>query len=461
MSRLLRVTAVRWALGIAAWSVVLALLLVGFVYWQTAQVMQEELAEAVRHEARYAASDPGAAAARIENWVREDLHNVHFAGIFGPDDVRLAGNIEALPPGVRFDGEVRRIGARVSIAGRERREDLWSVALRLPDGRALVVAHDTDEVDRVAQAVLRAIGLAAMPTLVLSVVGGAMLAGRGRRRIAATEAAIARLVRGDLSQRLPLGGADDEFDRLARNVNGMLDQIERLVEEVRGVGDAVAHDLRTPLTRLRARLERCRAQATTVEEFRDAIDQGLDWIDQTLGMVSAVLRIGEIEHGRRCESFADLDLAELVREVAEFIEPLAEEKAIAVTVLVEEGSHLVRGDRDLIFEALSNLLDNAVKFTPEEGRVAVGLEQRGSEVTVFVEDTGPGIPAGERERVFQRFYRAEPGRKAPGNGLGLALVGAVASLHGFAVSHHAAPHGGSRFELRCQLLPQVNAGQPR
>ncbi len=156
----------------------------------------------------------------------------------------------------------------------------------------------------------------------------------------------------------------------------MLDEIERLLKEVRSVGDAVAHDLRTPLTRLRARLERSREQAGTVEEFRDAIDQGLAWIDQTLAMVTAVLRIGEIEHGRRSAGFAAVDLATLVREAAELFEPLAEDGGVSLSVAVAPGLPSVRGDRDLLFEAVANLVDNAVKFTPPAAPCGSGSNRR-------------------------------------------------------------------------------------
>ncbi|MGY2046887.1 ATP-binding protein [Methylobacterium sp. JK268] len=438
----------RWTLGIAAWSMMLALLIFAFVYWQTARVMEADLAEHLGHELRFAASDPAQVAARIETWIHEDLHNVHFAGLFASDGGRQGGNLERMPVGIPPDGSVRRIGTQVVLAGRRLHEELWAAALALPDGRRLVIAHDTDEIDRLAQTVTRALGLALVPALVLSVAGGAVLAGRGRRRVATTEAAIERLRRGDLSQRLPVGEADDEFDRLARKVNALLDEIERLVEEVRGVGDAVAHDLRTPLTRLRARLEVSRDQARSVEEFREAVDQGLGWIDQTLAMVSAVLRIGEIEHGRRREGFADVDLTRVVGEAVEFIEPAAEDKGVAVRV--EAGTAcIVRGDRDLLFEALLNLLDNAVKFTPPGGLVAVGLARRDGGTMIAVEDSGPGIPPGERDRVFRRFYRMKASGPAPGNGLGLALVAAVADLHGFPLRLDGSALGGCRVELRC------------
>uniref|UniRef100_UPI00258C8D2F sensor histidine kinase n=1 Tax=uncultured Methylobacterium sp. TaxID=157278 RepID=UPI00258C8D2F len=291
------------------------------------------------------------------------------------------------------------------------------------------------------------------PTLVLSGLGGLVLAGRARRRLATTEVAVAEVMRGDLGRRLPVGRANDEFDRLAGTVNRMLDEIEHLVHEVQSVGDAVAHDLRTPLTRLRARLERSREQATSVAELHAAIDQGLAWIDQTLAMVTAVLRIGEIEHGRRRAGFAPVDLGEVVREAAEFFEPVAEDKDVALALAVDSGLPPVEGDRDLLFEAVSNLIDNAVKFTPASGTVRVAYAASEAGRAVVVSDTGPGIPEAERAQVFRRFYRAEPARHTPGHGLGLGLVAAIARMHGFSVAADVAPGGGARFTLLCPAGP--------
>lgn len=451
MAEFLRSTRLRWAAGIALWSVLLALATFAFVYWQTAAFLREELAETLRLEVRDAAADPAATARRVDTWIAMDLHARHAAGLFGPDKRRLSGNLLARPETLPIDGDAYRVPARVDLGEREIDDEIWAAALALPDGRIVVIAHDTDEIDRVRTTSLRALGLGLLPTLLVSGLGGLLLADRARKRLSATEAALERVVRGDLRQRLPIGTRDDEFDRLARNVNRMLDEIERLLGEVASVGDAVAHDLRTPLTRLRARLERTRDQAASVAEFRDAIDQGLAWIDQTLAMVTAVLRIGEIEHGRRIAGFAPVDLAQVVREVAEFFEPVADDKDIALDVAVEAGIPSIDADRDLLFEALSNLVENAVKFTPPGGQIRIGLTRSDRAALVAVEDSGPGIPASERDQVFRRFYRAERARHTPGNGLGLGLVAAISGLHGFTIEAEAAPSGGARLVLTCPL----------
>ncbi len=449
MTDLLRSTTFRWALGIALWSALLALAMFGFVYWQTAAFLREELAETLRLEVRAAAEDPAGAVARVETWIAMDRHATHYGGVYGPGGARRAGNLVALPPGLARDGDAARVGATIETTDGPLSDEIWATALALPDGGTVVIGHDTDEIDRVRATTLRALGLGLVPALVLSGLGGLVLASRARRRLAATEAALSEIRRGDLGRRLPVGTRGDEFDRLARDVNRMLDEIERLLKEVRSVGDAVAHDLRTPLTRLRARLERSREQAGTVEEFRDAIDQGLAWIDQTLAMVTAVLRIGEIEHGRRSAGFAAVDPATLVREAAELFEPLAEDGGVSLSVAVAPGLPSVRGDRDLLFEAVANLVDNAVKFTPPGGAVRVGLEPAETGCTIVVEDTGPGIPTEALAMIFRHFYRADEARRTPGNGLGLGLVKAIADMHGFRVEARNVASGGARFTIFC------------
>jgi len=453
MTEFLRSTTLRWALGIALWSVLLALTMFAFIYWQTAAYLREELAETLQLEVRAVAADPASAALRVDTWTAMDLHANHYGGLFGPDGARRAGNLDAIPDHLARDGDADRVSAVVQVAGRRIDDEIWAVALPLPDGSTVVIAHDSDEIDRVRVTTLRALGLGLVPTLALSGLGGLLLARRGRRRLAATEAALAEVMRGDLRRRLPVGTRGDEFDRLAANVNRMLDEIEHLMGEVRSVGDAVAHDLRTPLTRLRARLERSRTQARTVAEFHETIDQGLAWIDQTLAMVTAVLRIGAMEEGRRT-AFAPVDLGELAAAAVDLFEPAAEEKGVRLTLAITAGLPAIRGDRDLCFEALSNLLDNALKFTPQGGAVSVNLTHLGGAVSLAVEDTGPGLPATERDKIFQRFYRSEVARQTQGNGLGLSLVAAIAKLHAATVSVHPAATGGCRFDL---MFPAATA----
>jgi PAS domain S-box-containing protein len=223
-------------------------------------------------------------------------------------------------------------------------------------------------------------------------------------------------------------------------------QLEEALQEAKVVGDNIAHDLRTPLTRVRIRLERGREHAATLEEMREVADRAIAGLDQSLTTITALLRITEIEHSRRREGFSEVQLAALIREAADLYEPIAENKGVILRVEAPDGP-IVRGDRDLLFEAVANLVDNAVKFTPEGGRVELALLHHEAETVIRVSDTGPGIPEAEREAVTQRFYRSDKSRNTKGLGLGLSMVAAIIKLHSFGFRISSGP--GCTAEISC------------
>ncbi len=223
-------------------------------------------------------------------------------------------------------------------------------------------------------------------------------------------------------------------------------QLEEALQEAKVVGDNIAHDLRTPLTRVRIRLERGREHAATLEEMRAVADQAIAGLDQSLTTITALLRITEIEHSRRREGFSDVHLAPLIREAGDLYEPIAENKGVTLWVEASEGA-TVHGDRDLLFEAVANLVDNAVKFCPAGGRVELALLQQEGETVIRVSDTGPGISETEREAVTQRFYRSDKSRNTIGLGLGLSMVAAIMKLHSFHLRISAGP--GCTAEIAC------------
>jgi signal transduction histidine kinase len=219
-----------------------------------------------------------------------------------------------------------------------------------------------------------------------------------------------------------------------------------MIHALAGVGNDIAHDLRTPLTRARLALERGRTNATTLEQLQTVGDKAIGNIDQSLAIITALLRLAEIENSRRSAAFSTVSLHEILREVCDVYEPIAENKKVDLRV---EAQHQldVRGDRDLLFEAVANLVDNAIKFTPEGGRVDINLIRENDETIVRVSDTGCGIGEQEREAVLRRFYRSDKIRNTPGVGLGLSLVAAIVKLHGFRLAVHAGP--GGRMEIIC------------
>ncbi|MEA3292517.1 MAG: HAMP domain-containing sensor histidine kinase, partial [Pseudomonadota bacterium] len=240
------------------------------------------------------------------------------------------------------------------------------------------------------------------------------------------------IMSGDLSRRIPTRGSGDDFDLLAGNLNAMLDRIQALMEDVRRVSDNIAHDLRTPLARLRNRLELLKTDADADSPDSQAVEQAVAEADGLLATFNALLRIARIEAEQRREAFEQVALDTVVQDVAEFYEPLAEDKAQRLLLDLQPGIRL-QGDRDLLFQALANLLDNAIKYTPRGGRIEISLQSSEIGVRLIVADNGPGIPVEAREKVLQRFFRMEESRTTPGNGLGLSLVAAVAKLHGITI----------------------------
>ncbi len=255
---------------------------------------------------------------------------------------------------------------------------------------------------------------------------GAVLVGRSRiRRIARIDDVIGEVMAGDLSKRIPLDGAKDDIEDLSFNLNRMLGELSSLVEGVRRVSDGIAHDLRTPLARLKTRLERLRL-ARPGEEIGEAIEEA----DRLLATFGAVLRIARIESGERGRGvFADVDLTSLIDDVAELYRPLIEEKGSRLS-LHNAPAMVVRGDRDMLFQAVANLVDNAIKHAAGGGLIEISLAPEDGGAAIAVKDDGPGIPAEEREKVRERFYRLDRSRSTPGSGLGLSLVSAVAARHG-------------------------------
>ncbi len=344
-----------------------------------------------------------------------------------PDGRPLVGNIAAWPAGVparsgwlSFTVEAKDKGRIVTHPARGR-------LIIIPDGYRLLVGRDISDAaafrDRVKETLLWA-GLVALG---IGVLGGTMMSRNLLRRVELVNRTSERVMAGNLSDRVPLDGTGDEFDQLAGNLNRMLDQIERLMTAMREVTDDVAHDLKTPLARLRARLELALIGPADDAGGREAIRAAIDEADRLLATFNALLGIAEAESGAGRERAERLDLSEVARAAAELYEPVAEEKGFALSIAAEPAV-AIRGDRHLLSQALANLLDNSLKYAGG-GEIRVRVLRRDGRAVLEVADRGPGIPAADREAVLDRFVRLEPSRSTPGNGLGLSLVRAVARRH--------------------------------
>jgi signal transduction histidine kinase len=435
-----RTTTFRWTLAISAAFAACILLMFGFVYWQTTAYVTGNL-DRLNNDvtnAIAAADSPALLVQRLEDHLRVDPRRVKLGALFAPDGRRIAGNVERLPPSLAADSAAQTVRlVRTDALGHEQ-QTARAVARRIADGGTLLIARGVDELAGVGDIVERVLVLGLIPALGLGLAAGTFLSLRGQKRIDEVAGKVQRIVAGELRERLPAQGVNDPFDRLAVLVNGMLDEIETLVGNLAHVGDDIAHDLRTPLTRVRVGLERARQKSGNLDQLNAAVDRAIIGLDQSLAIITALLRIAAIEQSRRSAGFRDVGLADLVRAVGDLYEPIAEDNGVAFVVTTNEDV-VVKGDRDLLLEAVANLVDNAVKFTPEGGRVELSLSRRGDQAIIHVRDTGPGIAEEEREHVGRRFYRSDKSRRDPGLGLGLSLVNAIVKLHGFRFSISSGP----------------------
>ena len=336
----------------------------------------------------------------------------------------LIGNLDAWPDGADSADTILRLKSirhpnNTDIVAR------WS---RLPDGSRLLVGFDEYEVEQVRHDIRRAAWASFSVMLLAALVGGYLITRAALRPVETIRRAAQQIMDGDLRHRIPIRGTADEFDRLSQTLNGMLDRIDRLIASVRGATDNIAHDLRSPLTRHRARIEAALLHPPAQSELPEWLERNLADIDQVLSTFQSLLRIASVDSGLLRNEFRTLDLQALVGDAVGFMEPLAEQCQLSL-VLEAPVAASCDGHRDLLFQALINLIDNAIKYSPPEASIKVSLEACSDGWCIEVSDRGPGIPHAERERVFDRLYRLEGARNTPGLGLGLSLVHSVARLH--------------------------------
>jgi signal transduction histidine kinase len=442
----MRSTTLRWTFLVAGIFAAFIVALLGFVYLKTESDLTTRSDRVIASQIGFFAGlSPERRLDAINEHLKQDPSRVQLAGLFSSSGSRIAGNVENLPPDLKTDSTVQSaVVDRLDESGREK-PTVRLIAHGLPNGDVLVIGRNVDEVGEIARVVGRALALGLVPAVLLCLAVGVALSARARRRIVEVNERVQRIVAGNLHERLPHRNTDDPFSKLAMIVNGMLDEMETLIHSLAGVGSDIAHDLRTPLTRARLTLERGRTSARTLEQLQTVADKTIEGLDQSLSIITAILRLAEIEKSQRSAGFGKVALADLIREVGDMYEPIAEDKGIAL--LIHSPHELsVHGDRDLLIEAVANLVDNAVKFTPAGGQVEIGLIRGNGENIVRVKDTGSGISEHERDAVLRRFYRSDKTRHTSGVGLGLNLVTAIVKLHGFRFT--IVPGSGCVVEIR-------------
>jgi signal transduction histidine kinase len=438
LAKLFRATAFKLTLAILGVSAVGAGLVLGIVAWQVIKLVDAETTQTIEAEANGLAEQYEQGGVRrlgsaIDTRSREPGSALYL--LTNSAGEPLAGNIGQLPPGV-----LDRVGfvdtTYEAADGSTKGKRALARIFALPGGFRLLVGHDLADRARIGAVMVRALATSLIFLAGLAALGALFVARRVLRRIDAMNSSARAIMAGDLSQRLPVSGSGDELDRLALGLNEMLARIADLMAGLREVSDNIAHDLRTPLTRLRNHVEEALRQDADPSAYRTALERTIEESDGLIRIFDALLMIARAEAGADRAAMNPFDLGGVVTGVTELYEPLAEEKGFAMTVAVSPGLTMT-GNRELVGQAIANLIDNALKYGAADatacGRIDVAARREGSHVVIEVADHGSGIGNADRQRVFDRFVRLEGARSWPGSGLGLSLAAAVARLHGGAV----------------------------
>lgn len=432
LPRLFRVSSFRLTVAYAGMFCLSFVVLFVLIYWYALRLVEAQIDATVASEIaeiRASAGGTGIEGLRAAVEIMSERAPGFYYLLQDSAGRALAGNLAAMMP---LDG-VQEIRAP-TLPGHGRSAGLRGRGMALPEeGAYLFVGLGTFELHELQEFVTRSFLWGMVATVLLALAGGSVISLRMLRKVEAVTRTSRDIIDGDLSRRLPVSGADDEFDRLATSLNAMLGRIQDLMEDIRQVSSDIAHDLRTPITRLRQRLEYALRGAASMEEMRRTMEETLAEIDSILATFGALLRIAQIESGARKSAFTRVDLSELLLRVAAAYEPVAAERSQTLAATVTPGL-AVQGDRALLTQLVANLIENAIQHSPQGAAIAVSAAPDDDGVEISVADTGPGIPAQYREKVFQRFFRLEESRTGDGNGLGLSLVAAIAALHGVAVT---------------------------
>jgi signal transduction histidine kinase len=434
LKRLLETSTFRWALVYLALFGVSALALLGLLYVATAKVLERQTAETIQAEIaglqeQYRSQGLGGLQQVIERRSAAQPHRASTYLLVDPLGLRIAGNLDRWPLVEPDSAGWIDFTVQVPNGDSFERRRARAASFSLLGGYRLLVGREVEDRLQIQSLIKQAIGWGLALTLLLGLAGGFAMSRGMLGRVDEINQTTRRIMAGDLGQRIPLGGSRDEFDQLAANLNAMLDQIERLLEGMRQVTDNVAHDLRTPLNRLRTRIEVALMGDLDRTESRAVLEQTLVDAETMIGTFNALLDIARAEAGSDRAAFEPVDLAKLCQDLAELYGPLAEDKGVRFEHSCPTDVKVL-ANQHLLAQAIANLLDNAIKYTPPGGAVRLSIEHGPRGPSIAVVDNGPGIPADQRERALERFVRLDATRSTSGNGLGLSLVNAVAKRHG-------------------------------
>lgn len=445
LPRFFRTSSFRLTIVYAAIFSLAGLALFAVIAWSVDGFMSGQIDDTVSNELTEIQADAGGTDIQALKRVIDGV-TLHSPGFYyllqTPDGHVLAGNMDAIRPQpgrrhLRWTHRAPEHHAGSGVRGR---------GVVLPDGSYLFVGLSDYELAEVQEVVVRTFALGVSATIILAIAGGIVMSFGVLRRVESVSRASRAIMEGDLTQRMTLRGANDEFDHLSSSLNAMLDRIQHLMEGLQQVSNDIAHDLRTPLARLRQRLELAQRRETTAEGFKTALDDAIAHVDGILDAFGALLRIAQIEAGTRRAGFKPIRLDTLLNDLVEAYQPVAEEKGQTLKGKITSDLRLF-GDQELLILMFANLIENAIRYTPAHSDISIEAYHEPKVVSVVVADRGPGIPVEYREKVLRRFYRMESSRTTPGNGLGLSQVSAIVNLHNGELALEDNEPG-----LRCRLI---------
>jgi len=432
-ARLLRTSTFRLALFYLAPFGLLVVILFAFLYLGTVELIDTQANATIEAEIRGLAeqySERGLT--RLTEVIAERSGSKGEKGsvylLTGPDLQPLAGNLSKWPAATALKGGWLSFEVERGRGDRMTTHEIRAKPFRLAGGFRLLVGRDMAERAEFQEAIAHTLVAALGITIILGITGALYLSHKLLRRVETVAETSRTIVHGELARRIPLEGSGDEFDRLSSSLNEMLDQIEQLMTGMRAVTDSLAHDLRSPLTRLKGRIEVTLRGAADLARYRETLEQTIADTDAILATFNALLSIAQAEAGAARASMTRLDLGRVAHDALELYEPVAEKKGVTLESTIDGGAAII-GHGQLLAQSVANLLDNAIKYTPTGGRIALAVRNAADRAELIVADSGPGIPLPDRDRVLERFVRLDASRTSPGSGLGLSLVAAVAKLH--------------------------------
>lgn len=467
--KLFRTTAFKLSLLYLAIFAIGCSIVIGWTAWNVRRLVEQQIRAANDAEIKGLSEQYAQAGVRrlvfvVDRRTRQPGASLYLVTNF--QGMRITGNVAALPPGV-----LEQTGPVETLYQRDDSQSMDRTALArifvLPGGFRLLVGRDLEDRDNIYSVMGKALATSLIWLVLIGTLGGLFVARRVLRRVDAMNASAQTIMLGDFSGRLPVSGSHDELDRLAINLNSMIARISGLMEGLKQVSDNIAHDLKTPLTRMRARAEQALREAETSQDHRAALEKVIEESDNLLKVFNALLTIARAESGAARAHMDKLDVSAMIADVVELYEPVAEDAGGRIEIHVAPNLH-AHGNRELLGQAMANLIDNAIKHglrngpedaTPNSGKsISITALSQGGGIEISVADHGTGIPAVERERIFERFVRLEDARSTPGSGLGLSLVQAIVRLHNGTI-HVEDNDPGARVIIRVPAIESASASQ--